>query len=106
MENIATFDFSSLYTSIPHDKLKERMAQAISDAYEGEGRKCISVHTSAAGFVNNLKSKTKDYTKEQSIDMVNYLIDNCYVTCGDSLFLQKIGMPLGTDCALFLANLF
>jgi len=38
--------------------------------------------------------------------MMNYLIDNCYVTCGDSLFRQKIGIPMGTDCAPFLANLF
>ena len=37
---------------------------------------------------------------------MNYLIDNCYVTCGDSLFRQKIGIPMGTDCAPFLANLF
>ena len=29
-----------------------------------------------------------------------------YVTCGDSLFRQKIGIPMGTDCAPFLANLF
>ena len=29
-----------------------------------------------------------------------------YVTCGDSLFGQKIGIPMGTDCAPFLANLF
>ena len=37
---------------------------------------------------------------------MNYLIDNCYVSCGDSLFRQKIGIPMGTDCAPFLANLF
>ena len=29
-----------------------------------------------------------------------------YVTCGDSLFRQAIGIPMGTDCAPFLANLF
>ena len=38
--------------------------------------------------------------------MVNHGIDNCYVTCGDSLFRQKIGIPMGTDCAPFLAKLF
>ena len=38
--------------------------------------------------------------------MINYLIDNVYVTCGDSLFRQKVGIPMGTDCAPFLANLF
>ena len=99
-------DFSTLYTNIPHDKLKERMAKVIGDAYDGDGRKYISVYTSGASFVNNPKSTTKAYTKEQLIDMVNYLIDNCYVTCGDSLFRQKIGIPMGTDCAPFLANLF
>ena len=38
--------------------------------------------------------------------MIHYLIDNVYVTCGNSLFRQKIGIPMGTDCAPFLANLF
>ena len=95
VENIATYDFSTLYTNIPHDKLKERMAKVISDAYEGDGRKYISVYTSGASFVNNPKSTTKAYTKEQLIDMVNYLIDNCYVACGDSLFRQKNWNPNG-----------
>ena len=104
VENIATYDFSTLYTNIPHNKLKERMTQVISDAYEGDGRKYISVYTSGASFVNNPESTTKAYTKEQLTEMVNYLIDNCYVTCGDSLFRQKIGIPMGTDCAPFLAK--
>ena len=26
--------------------------------------------------------------------------------CGDELFRQVIGIPMGTDCAPFLANLF
>jgi len=34
------------------------------------------------------------------------LIDNIYVVCGDSVFKQAIGIPMGTDCAPFLANLF
>ena len=38
--------------------------------------------------------------------MIEYLIDNVDVTCGNSLFRQKIGIPMGTDCAPFLANLF
>ena len=106
VENIATYDFSTLYTNIPHDKLKERMSSVINDAYEGDGHKYISVYSSGASFVNNPKSTTKAYAKEQLIEMVNYLIDNCYVTCGDSLFRQKVGIPMGTDCAPFLANLF
>ena len=79
VENIATYDFSTLYTIISHDKLKKRMSNVINDAYEGDGQKYISLYPSGASFVNNPKSTTKAYTKEQLIEMVNYLIDNCYV---------------------------
>ena len=106
VENIATYDFSTLYTNIPHDKLKTRMADVISKAYEGSGKTYISVYSTSASFVNKHKKDTKAYTKDQLIEMMNYLIDNCQVTCGDSLFRQKIGIPMGTDCAPFLANLF
>ena len=38
--------------------------------------------------------------------MVNYLIDNIYIQVGDHVFRQAIGIPMGTDCAPFLANLY
>ncbi len=37
---------------------------------------------------------------------MNLLLDNIYVTFGDQVFRQVIGIPMGTDCAPFLANLF
>ena len=37
---------------------------------------------------------------------MNWLLDNIYVSYGDQLFRQVIGIPMGTDCAPFLANLF
>ena len=46
------------------------------------------------------------WNKEKHIGHVKWLIDNTYAVCGDSLFKQVIGIPMGTDCAPFLANLF
>ena len=106
VENIATYDFSTLYTNIPHDKLKKRMETVIQSAYNGHGKKYLSVYNTKASFVNNPKRETKAYSESQLIEMVNYLIDNCYVTCGNRLFRQKIGISTGTDCAPFLVNLF
>ncbi len=34
------------------------------------------------------------------------MIDNIFVKFGDKVFRQVIGIPMGTDCAPFLANLF
>ena len=36
--------------------------------------------------------------------LMNWLIDNIYVTFSDKYFRQVIGIPMGTDCAPFLAN--
>jgi hypothetical protein len=40
------------------------------------------------------------------LSLLNWLIDNTYVTVGNKIFKQCIGIPMGTDCAPYLANLF
>ena len=39
-------------------------------------------------------------------NLVRWLIDNIFVILGDKCFQQVIGIPMGTDWAPFLANLF
>ena len=38
--------------------------------------------------------------------MIEWLIDNTYVIVGNQVLRQTIGIPMGTDCAPFLANEF
>ena len=38
--------------------------------------------------------------------MLEFLIDNIYIRVGKEIFRQQVGIPMGTDCAPFLANLF
>ena len=38
--------------------------------------------------------------------MLEYLIDNIYIVVGNRVFQQHIGIPMGTDCAPLLANLY
>ena len=38
--------------------------------------------------------------------MLEFLIDNIYVVFGDQVFQQTIGIPMGTNCAPLLADLF
>ena len=42
----------------------------------------------------------------QLVGMVDYLVDNIYVCVGDKVFHQRVGIPMGTDCAPLLANLY
>jgi hypothetical protein len=38
--------------------------------------------------------------------MLEFLIDNIFVSFGGTLFQQVLGIPMGTNCAPLLADLF
>jgi hypothetical protein len=38
--------------------------------------------------------------------MLDFLIDNIYVVVGGHIFQQSVGIPMGMNCALLLADLF
>ena len=38
--------------------------------------------------------------------MLDFLIDNIFVLFGERVFQQTIGIPMGTNCAPLLADLF
>ena len=40
------------------------------------------------------------------MELTEYLIDNVYVKAGNRVYRQTIGIPMGTDCARQLANLY
>ena len=46
------------------------------------------------------------YTADQICRMVEFLIDNIFVKFGGCLFRQVIGIPMETNCAPLLADLF
>jgi hypothetical protein len=106
VRNIRTYDFSTLYTSIPHKKLKKRMRMVISQCFNKDRRRFIKIDRTSANWSTTRGKANNCWNAEEFIKHVEYLIDNIYVVCGDSVFRQVIGIPMGTDCAPFLANLF
>ena len=39
-------------------------------------------------------------------DALSYLLDNIYIRFGTELYRQIVGIPMGTNCAPLVANLF
>ena len=46
------------------------------------------------------------YTADDICKMIEFLVDNVYVRFGGQLFRQMVGIPMGTNCAPLLADLF
>ena len=100
VSSIKTFDFSTLYTTLPHDKLKTRLKETIHKAFSHRN------YSSKFVVSNKIRKGKTCYSEEQVISMLEFLIDNIFVSFGGILFQQVVGIPMGTNCAPLLAELF
>ena len=104
-KSISTFDFSTLYTKLPHDKLITQLSKVIDLAFKGGDKKYIHVSPHGKAYWSKNKNGTS-FSKAFLKQAVSHLIENCYFTVGDIVMRQAIGIPMGIDPAPFWANLF
>ena len=108
--SLKTFDFSTLYTTLPHDKLKSVLRDLIHQSFctkKGDKRySYLVLGRDKAYFVKKHTDSKSKYTEEEVINMLEFLIDNIFVEFGGQVFQQTIGIPMGTNCAPLLADLF
>ena len=109
--SVQTYDFSTLYTSIPHNLLKSRITALTHNPFKrrnGSNRYTHIKITSGKGYFIDTINPGGDnlYTADQICRMVEFLIDDIFVKFGGCLFRQVIGIPMGTNCALLLADHF
>ena len=66
----------------------------------------IVVGYNSTYFVKDHSNAKHKYTENDIVRMIDFLIDNIFVECGGEIFQQVIGIPMGTNCAPLLADLF
>ena len=101
--SVQTFDFSTLYTSIPHDLVHNAFRKK-----DGSVRYTHIKVTRAKGYFTHDINGSGDnmYTADNICKMIGFLIDNIFVQFGRRLFHQAIGIPMGINCAPLLGDLF
>ena len=72
----------------------------------GRQRYAYLVVGSTNYFVQSHSDSTNKYTEEDIVGMLEFLIDNIFVTFGGQIFQQTTGIPMGTNCAPLLADLY
>ena len=108
VNSIKSFDFSTLYTTIPHDKRKSKLKEVINQCFfhkKGNRRfQYVVISYKGIYFVRDLSNAPQKYS--EVIKILEYLIDNIFVEFGGRIFQQTIRKPMGTNCAPLLADLF
>ena len=106
-KSISTFDFSTLYTKLPHNKLVKELSEVIDFVFDAGSNKHIAISNFGKAYWSKNKPKTSvSFTKNSLKIAVKHLVQNCYFTVGNVVMRQAIGIPMGIDPAPFWANLF
>jgi len=103
--NVEIFDFTTLYTNLPHSDIKVAMDSVIKLAFKNSKKKYIAVYENSSRWVDKPRDGTFVFTVDELISATEFLLDNCYFTVGDSMYRQTIGVPIGIDAGPFIANL-
>ena len=105
-KSVKTYDFTSLYTKIPHRKLKRNLKTFIEKVFNAKKKSYINISKNRAYFATKFSNQVISLKCEELIKHINFIIDNSYIHFDGKCYRQKIGIPMGTSCAPHVANIF
>ena len=57
-------------------------------------------------FTPEQPKRYKLWSCQKMCDALHYLLDNLFIRFGSKLYRQSVGIPMGTNCAPLVADLF
>ena len=81
-KSISTFDFATLYTKLPHDKLSDVLHKLIDFCFNGGEHKFIVISRFGARWSKNKTDTGISLDKQMIKDAVTYLLANCFFYSG------------------------
>ena len=103
---LSTYDFSTLYTTLPHNLIKEKLTELIEQTFNREGSLYLAYNDKNAFFTSEQPKRYKLWSCQKMCDALHYLLDNIFIRFGSKLYKQIVGIPMGTNCAPLVADLF
>ena len=108
--SLSTYDFSTLYTTVPHDLIKEKFLDLIERVFKkiikNEGMLYIAYYDKKAFFTSTDNKGYKLWSCQNVCDTLSYLLNNIYIKFGNKLYRQIVGTPMGTNCTSLVADFF
>ena len=97
---MSTYDFSTLYKTLPHNLNKEKLINLI------EGSTYIACNERQAFFTSEDTKRYKLWSCQNVCEALIYLLDNIYIRFSTKLYRQIVGIPMVTNCVPLVADLF
>ena len=97
--SLSTYDFSTLYTTLTHNLIKNKLIDLIERTFQREGSPYLACNDRNALFYFGKKTKNYHAWSCQNVcDALTFLLDNIFSQFGTKLCRQVVGIPMGTNC--------
>ena len=92
--------------TLPHNLIKEKLINLIEWTFKREGSPYIACNERQAFFTSEDTKRYKLWSCQNVCEALIYLLHNIYIRFGTKLYRQIVGIPMGTNCAPLVADLF
>ena len=106
VSSVSTYDFSTLYTTLPHNLINDKITALIQKTFAREKVAFLACNYERAFFTSCTVKGYTLWTCDEVCKSLSFLLNNIYVRFGNEVFRQVIGIPMGTNCAPLVADLF
>ena len=104
---LSTYDFSTLYTTLCHNLIRDKLIDLIERAFKREGSPYLACNDRNTFFTSEKKLKKYHASSCQNVcDALTFLLDNFFIRFSIKLYRQVVWIPMGTNCAPLVADLF
>ena len=103
---LSTYDFSTLYTTLPHHLIKDKLIDLFNRTFIQENTQYLACKEECAFFTSDVYNNLNLWSCQKVCDALVYLLDNIFIRFGTKLYRQTIGIPMGTNCDPLVADLF
>ena len=79
---------------------------SVVNAHLNYGSLYLACNDRKAFFTSSDQSRYTLWSCQNVCDALSYLLDNIYIRFGTKLYRQIVGIPMGTNCAPLVADLF
>ncbi|GMR33651.1 hypothetical protein PMAYCL1PPCAC_03846, partial [Pristionchus mayeri] len=99
-------DFSSLFTNLHHDVVREKLYYLIDLLFKNAGSEYLVVQGNCIRYDrNNSSSSGRSYHKVDIKGIIDFILKNSYAYYGEHLYQQNKGIPQGNNASPQIADL-
>ena len=104
--SVSTYDFSTFYTTLPHNLIKDKLVDLIERIFQREGSLYIACNDRNAFITSDAVRNYNLWSCQKVCEALTFHLDNIYIRFGSKSYKQIVGISMGTNCGPLVANLF